>query len=105
MFESDSRSARNTEIRVLRELRHHPCSAVHKLGHLAELRRASGQNNSVVDDVGSEFGWRVLQHLAHCLRHFAEFATHRLHEFVRANFYRARQSAHEVATFDGESEL
>src|SRR3989344_8546191 len=82
MLQRDAGAARDAEIGVLPEFGDHTGTAVDELGHHSELGGSAGEDDSIVYDVGGEFWRRVLEHLAYCLRHFAQFARHRLHEFV-----------------------
>ncbi len=96
MLQCNARAARDAIVWIGCELRNNARATVHELRHLAELRGAAGEDDAVVDDVGRKLGRRVLEHFAYRLRHLAQFARHRLHDVIRRNLDRTRQTAHHI---------
>src|SRR3989344_716875 len=105
MFKRDARALDHAVNRIFRKSRLHAGPPVNELGEIAELGRAAGHDDSLVDDVRSELRRSLLQHIIHRLYHLAKLAADRLHDLVRLHFRGAGQACDEVAALDEHREL
>src|SRR3989344_8025729 len=105
MLERYARAFDHAEESVVGERSFDASFPIYQVRKITQLRRSAGHYYAVVDNVGGEFGWGLLQYVFDGLDHVLKLRVYGFHYFIRAHLSGTRKALDKIPALYGNAEF